>query len=135
MFELWNQKLFSWKSMNLLLIRAISFLEMFPTFWHKTTLITKLVPLMTSNMNPKIGNDHHYKTCFFKRPDSCRFKRPTPRSSEIVVEEQRGAGNTYHCHTLKFLNFRMWLKLKIKQQFSHNFNFFSIFIFVTGNLV
>ena len=23
------------------------------------------------------------------------------------------------CHTLKFLDFRMWLKLKIKQQFSH----------------
>jgi len=46
-------------------------------------------------MNPKIGNDHHYKTCFFKRPDSCRFKRPTPRSSEIVVEEQTGGGNTY----------------------------------------
>jgi len=34
------------------------------------------------------------------------------------------------CHILKFLNFRMWLKLKIKQQFSHNFKIFSTFIFL-----
>ena len=39
------------------------------------------------------------------------------------------------CHTLKLLDFRMWLKLKIKQQFSHNFNFFLTFLFFTGNLV
>ena len=34
------------------------------------------------------------------------------------------------CHTLKFLNFRMWLKLKIKQQFSNNFKILPTFIFL-----
>ena len=36
----------------------------------------------------------------------------------------------FPCHTLKFLNFRILLKLKIKQQFSHNFKIFSTFIFL-----
>ena len=39
-------------------------------------------------------------------------------------------GGAIACHTLKFSNFRMWLKLKIKQQFSHNFKIFSTFIFL-----
>ena len=39
------------------------------------------------------------------------------------------------CHTLKFLNFRMWLKLKIKQHFSHNSKNFPTFIFFTGKII
>jgi hypothetical protein len=34
------------------------------------------------------------------------------------------------CHTLKFLNFRMWIGGIIKQQFSHNFKTFPTFIFL-----
>ena len=59
-------------------------------------------------MNPKIGNDHHYKTCFFKRPDSCRFKRPTPRSSEIVVEEHTSLSHP------EFFEFQDVIKIKNK---------------------
>ena len=46
-------------------------------------------------------------------------------------------GKVFHdnCHTLKLLDFRMWLKVKLKQQFSHNFKIFPIFIFLTENLV
>jgi hypothetical protein len=36
-----------------------------------------------------------------------------------------GLGLTDSCHTLTFLNFRMWLKLKIKQQFSQHLFFFT----------
>ena len=39
------------------------------------------------------------------------------------------------CHTLKLLDFRMWLKRKIKKQFYHNFKIFPTFILFTGNLV
>ena len=58
-------------------------------------------------------------------PDKCLL---TPSSSL-----PRRAGR--HCHTLKFLDFRMWLKLKINRQFSHSFKILQHFLLFIGNLV
>ena len=39
----------------------------------------------------------------------------------LIITTWRKTFQVYWCHTLKFLNFRMWLKLKINKQFSHSF--------------
>jgi hypothetical protein len=44
-------------------------------------------------------------------------------------------GTHARCNTLKFSNFRMLLGRIIKQQFSHSFKIWPMFILFTGNLV
>jgi hypothetical protein len=89
--------------------------------WFLTKALSCLLFPPTSNklICGAVGRENMWHTCF----------------SYIVKSKSESLGATSHAawswcgcmyisQTLKFPNFRMWVRRKIKQEFSHNFNFF-----------
>jgi hypothetical protein len=63
-------------------------------------------PLPPPSRNPASGRQH---------------SRPTPPAPSLAPTRATTTTLRRRCHTLKFLNFKMWIGRKFKQRFSLNF--------------